>query len=86
MPHILESDYFTADFLLSQFLSGNVSVLHMVWTVGAAVDAVVGQVQRCEENDAVAVEVFFDLFCQPEDFLVHFFIVAGEKDGGLPVG
>lgn len=66
--------------------SGNVLVLHVVWTVGTAVDAVVGQVQGRKEYDAVAVEVLLNLLCQSENFLVHFRIFAGKEEGGLSVG
>ena len=39
-------------------------------TVGAAVDTVIGQIQRGEHNDTVPVEIFFNLFRQTIHFLV----------------
>ena len=58
----------------------------MVRAVGASVDAVVGQVERREHHDAVAVEIFLDLFRQLVDLLILIFERTGEKDGSLPVG
>ena len=61
-------------------------VLHMVRAVGTPVDTVVGQIQRCKEHNAVAVEILLDLLGKTEDLLVHFIVLTGEKDGCLPVG
>ena len=61
-------------------------VLHVVRAVGTAVDAVVGQIQRREHDDPVAVEVLLDLFSQGVDLLVLLFDVAVQENGGVPVG
>ena len=86
VAHVLEGDDLSFDLLLGELLSGNMFVLAVVRTVGAAVDAVVGQIQRGEHDNAVAVEVFLDLLCQPVDFLVLLLNVAVQKNGGLSVG
>ena len=44
MPHILKSDNLLTDFLLGQFLSGNMLILGMIWTVYTAVYTVIGQI------------------------------------------
>ena len=58
----------------------------MVRTVYTAVDAVIGQVQRREHDDPVAVECQLDLLRQPEDFLVLFRNLTEQKHRCLPVG
>ena len=61
-------------------------VLQVVGAVGAAVDAVVGQIERGKHDNAVAVEVLLYLLCQPVDLLVFLLNVAVQQDGGVPVG
>ena len=70
VPHILERDHLPADFLLGQFLSGDVLVLRVVGAVNAAVYAVVGQVKGGEHNNAVAVKVLFNLLRQGVNLLI----------------
>ena len=77
MSQILQGDDFPADFLLCQLFSRNRPVDCVIRTVGAAVDAVVGEIERCEHDDAVAVEIFFDLLCQSVDLLIFFFDITG---------
>ena len=57
----------------------------VVWTVNTAVDTVIGQIQRCEHDDTVAVEVLFDLFRQAADFFGDFFVFAGQQHRGFSV-
>ena len=77
VSQILQGDDFPADFLLCQLFSRNRPVDCVIRTVGAAVDAVVGEIERCEHDDAVAVEIFFDLLCQSVDLLIFFFDITG---------
>ena len=86
VPHILKRDDFLADLLLGQLLPCDMLVLHMIRTVGASIDAVVGKVQRGEHDDTVSVEILLDLFCQLEYLLVHGGILTGKKHGSLSVG
>ena len=58
----------------------------MVGAVGAAVNAVVGQIQRCEHYDTVAVKIFFDLLGKFVDLLIFFLDGTGKQDRGLTVG
>ena len=86
VAHILQCRYLLADLLLCELLAADVLVLHVIWTVYAAVDTVVGQVERSKEHDTVAVVVFLYLPGQVIDFLQLFLIVAGQQHGGFPVG
>ena len=86
VPHILERDDFLADLFLGQFLPCDMLVLHMIRTVGASIDTVVGKVQRGEHDDTVSVEILLNLFCQLEYLLVHGGVLTGKKHGGLSVG
>ena len=73
------------DFLLGQFLPGDVPVLQVIRTVKTSVDTVVGQIQRGKEDNTIAVEGQLDLLCD----LIHpfdlFRVFAGQKHGSLPV-
>ena len=86
VPHILKCDDLPFNVLLRKLFSRDVFVLCMVRAVGAAVDAVVGQIQRCKHNDPVSVEIFLDLFCQFIDFLIFLLDGTGKKYGRLSVG
>ena len=55
-------------------------VFHVIGAVGTAVDTIIGQVQRGEHDDPVAIEIFFDLLGKPEDLLVLFLDVTGKQD------
>ena len=72
MSHILKRNYLLPNFLLRQLLSGNVLVFHVVWTVHAAIHAVIRQIQRRKHDDPVSVEILLDLTCQFKD-LLHLF-------------
>ena len=73
-------------FFLSKFLARDGLVLQVVRTVNASVYAVIGEVQRGEEDDSVAVELLFDFCCQIVDTLLYFRVVAIHQDCSLPVG
>ena len=60
VSHILQGNYLLPDFLLRELLPGDVLVLYMIGAIHATVDAVVGQVQRCEHHNPVAVELLLD--------------------------
>ena len=76
MPHILQGDNFFFNILLRELFSCNVLVLHVIRAVYAPVYTIVGEIERCEHNDSVAVKILFDLFGKREDFPVFFFIFA----------
>ena len=86
VSHILQGNDFLADFLLCQFFSGDMFIFQVVRTVGAAVDAVVGQIKRREHHNPVSIEIFFDLFRKFEDFLILFLVGTGEENGSFTVG
>ena len=77
MSHVLQGDDFGPDFLLGELFPRDVLVFEVVGAVDAAVHAIVGKVKRCEEDDAVAVKVFFDLLRQGVDLLRLFGQFAG---------
>ena len=86
VAHVLQGDDLFLHFLLGQLLPGDVLVLLVIGTVHAAVDAVVGQVQGREDDDAVAVKGQLDLLGQAVHLLDLLGDVAGQKHRGLPVG
>ena len=79
VTHVLQSSNFLNNLFLSQFLSLDCFVLSVVRAVNAAVYAVVGQVQRREHYDSVAVEFFFDFVSQLEDFFVNLRVVTFQQ-------
>ena len=85
VAHVLQGYYLLAHLILSQLLARDGLVLEVIGAVDAAVDAVVGQVQRREDDDAVAVEGELDLLGDLIDPLLHLGVVAGEQDGRLAV-
>ena len=80
MSHILQGNHLAFDFFLSQLDAGNVFVLHMIRTVHAAIDTVIGEVERGKHDDAVAIEGLFDLLGQLVHFRNLFRNVAGQKN------
>ena len=77
MSHVLQSGDFLYDLFLGEFFPRDVLVLEVVRAVNAAVHAVVGKIKGSEQDDAVAVEIFFDLLRQGVDLLVLFGQFAG---------
>ena len=86
VAHILQRDDLSLHFLLGQLLARNVLVLQMIRAVKTSVHTVVGQVQRGEHDDAVAVERQFDLLGDLVHFLDLLRDLAGQEHGGLAVG
>ena len=79
MPHILQCNDFFADFLLGQLFSCDMFVFQMIRAVCTAVYAVVGQIERCEHDDPVPVEILFDLLC-PVCRFPDFFLPSGRQE------
>ena len=85
MAHVLQGDDLAGHFLLGQLFADDVLVAGVVGAVDAAVDAVIGQVQRREHDDAVAVELVLDAVGQPVQGLYPVRQLTGQQDGGFPV-
>ena len=86
VAHVLQGDDLFLHLFLGQLLPGDVLVLHVIGTVQAPVDAVVGEVQGGEDHNAVAVEVLFNLLGQSVQLLDFLRDLAGQQHRGLPVG
>ena len=86
VPHILQRNDLGAHLLLRELFAGDVLVFEVIRAVNAAVDAVVGQIQRREHHDAVAVKRLLDLVGQAVDLLVLFGNVARQQHRRLAVG
>ena len=85
VPHVLQGDHLAANLVLRELLARDVPVLGVVRAVRAAIDAVVGKIERGKEHDAVAVVGELDLSRQLKDLLVELGDLAGEKDARLAV-
>ena len=86
VTQILQCDDLGAHLVLGQLFARNVLVLRVIRAVNAAVDAVVGQIERRKNHDAVAVKRQFDLLGQAVHLLHLFRDVAREQHGRFPVG
>ena len=78
--------YFLSDFFLGQFLARDGAVLGVIRAVNTAVDAVIGQIERGEKDDTVAVETVLDFLRQRINLLLQARVIAIHQDGSLPVG
>ena len=85
VAHILQGDHLRPDLLLGEFLAADVGVRAVVGAVGAAVDAVVRQIERREHDDPVAVELLLDLHGEVADLLILLRQFAVEQYGGFAV-
>ena len=72
VPHVLKRNHFPRHFFLRQLAARNMFVLGMIRTINAAVDAVIGQIQRRKHHNPVAVIIFFYLLRQFKNFPVLF--------------
>ena len=86
MAHVLQGDDLRFDLLLGQLFAGDVLILHVVRTVNTAVNAIIGQVKRGENDNAVAVKGQLDLLGNLIHLLNFFGNFAGEQNRRLPVG
>ena len=60
-------------------------IFDMIGAVGTAVDAVVGQIQRSEHDNPVAVKILFDLLRKLEDLFIFFLDLTGKQHRCFPV-
>lgn len=86
MALVLQRDHFGGDLFLSELLARNRLVLQMVRAIHAAVHAVIRQIERREEHDAIAIMVVLDRTGQREDALDALFVFAGQKHARFTMG
>ena len=86
VAQILQCDDLGAHLVLGQLFARNVFVLRVIRAVNAAVDAIVGQIERRENHDAVAVKRQLDFLGQAVHLLHLFRDVAREQNGRFTVG
>ena len=82
----MQRDHFGGDLFLSELLARDRLVLQMVRAIHAAVHAVIRQIERREEHDAIAIMVVLDRTGQREDALDALFVFAGQKNARFAVG
>ena len=85
VPHILQRDDLAADLVLRELPAMDMLVLRMVGTVDAAVHAIIRQIERCKEHDALAVKLLLDLLGEREHPLDEIGRVDGEQQRRLAV-
>ena len=86
MPHILQSDNFRLYLFLRHLLAEDVFILGVIRAIGAAVDAVVAQVQRRKQDNPVAIVSFFDFFGKRTDFRGDFRVFVQKQNCGFGMG
>ena len=85
VSHILQRDDLLFNLLLSELVARNGLVLLMIGAVSAAVDAVIGEIERGEHDDAVAVELLLDLLGHGENAVIFLLQIAFQQDRGFAV-
>ena len=60
VTEVLKSNHLAGDFFLRELLADDVLIFCVIRAVGAGIYAVIGEVERRKENDAVAVDFFLD--------------------------
>ena len=60
VTEVLKSNHFAGDFFLRELLADDVLIFSVIRAIGAGIHAVIGEIERREENDAVAVDFFLD--------------------------
>ena len=85
VTEVLQCNHFTLDFLHRELLAHDVLVLGVIRAVCAAVDAVVGEVERRKKHDALAVDVFLHLNGGVENALSDFRIIVGKQHSRFAV-
>ena len=86
VSHILQSGHLAHDILLGKLFARNMLVFIVIRTVNAAVDAIIGQIQRREDDNAVAVEILFDLLGKVVHFSDSCRLGTGKKYRRFAVG
>ena len=80
MSHILQSNNFLTDFLLSHLFAEDMLVFNVVWAVNTAVYAIVGKIKRGKKHNAVAVVVLFYTFGKCKNFCLNLWIVTSQQN------
>ena len=83
VSHILKGDDLLPDLILCQFFSRDVLVLTVIRAVHAAVDTVIGEIQRSKHDDTVAVKMLLDLLAQCEYLPDDLRVLAFQQGRGL---
>ena len=79
VAHVLQRDNFGADFFLRELLAGNGLVLRVVGTVKAAVYAVVREVERRKQHNAIPVEGLLYFFGDGVNLRDNFWVFASKE-------
>ena len=85
VSHVLKSDNFVADLLLSELYSCDMLVFHVIRTVNTAVYTVIRKVQGSKHYYAVSVKGKLYFVCKLVHLLNFFRNGTGEKDCRLAV-
>ena len=60
VTEVLKGNHLAGDFFLRELLADDVLIFSVIRAIGAGIHAVIGEVERRKENDAVAVDFFLD--------------------------
>ena len=85
VAHVLQGHHLRANLLLSQLAPRNLAVLGVIGAIQAAVDTVIGQVERGKQHNPVSVIGLLNLPGQSLDLIIDLGVVTGKEHGGLSV-
>ena len=83
VTHVLQGDDLLANLVLGELAASYVTVLGVVGAIQASVDAVVREIERGKEHDAVAVVGKLDLTGESLDPLIDLWDVTGKEHGRI---
>ena len=86
VSHILQGNDLLTDFSLCKFASVYGFVFGVIGAIDTSVDAIVGQIERSEHDDAVAVEFLFDFLGKFKGLFVEFRVVTFKQESRFTVG
>ena len=86
MSHVLKCQNLGANLVLCQLLSGDMLIFCMIRTVNTAIDAIIGQIERRKNDNAVAIKCQLDFLRDFVYFLNLIWIFTGEQYRGFPMG
>ena len=85
MAKILKRNNLLLDLILCKLFACDVLILKMIRAIQAAVYAVVGKIERCENNNSVAIKCKLYFLSQLEYLFINSRIVARQQNRSLPM-
>ena len=83
MAHVLQRDNLGANLVLGELSARNLTILRVVGAIQAPVHAVIRQIQRSEQHDAIAIICLLNVMRELFNSIVDALVFAGQKHARL---